>query len=271
MSPTAQILLTNAGFLAAAMLVLWIVGTWRRDASIADPFWGVGFALVAWIGLVISWPATWRVWLLVGLTTVWGLRLSLFLLGRNWGQGEDRRYAAMRERHGARFWWVSAWTVFALQGLVLWFVSLPLQIAAARSSLTAFHWLDAIGIVAWSIGWLFETGSDWQLARFKTNPANKGRVLDRGLWRYTRHPNYFGDFCVWWGLYLLASASGGWWTIASPLLMSWLLMRVSGVALLERSIVDRRPEYAAYQARTNGFFPGWPKPAAGRDGLAQKL
>jgi steroid 5-alpha reductase family enzyme len=252
-------LLTCAGLLAIAMTLLWMIGTLRRDSSLVDPFWGIGFAMVAWAAGLINGSPGGRVWLLIALTTIWGGRLSLFLLWRNWGRGEDRRYTAMRIKHGDRFWWVSLLTVFWLQGLILWFVSLPLQAAAATPSSSGIGWLDSMGCLTWAVGWCFEAVGDWQLARFKADPANQGRVLDRGLWRYTRHPNYFGDFCVWWGLYLISAAGGAAWTVASPLLMSVLLLRVSGVTLLESTIVERRPEYAAYQARTNAFFPGPPR------------
>jgi steroid 5-alpha reductase family enzyme len=146
-----------------------------------------------------------------------------------------------------------------LQSLLLWIVSLPLQVAALRATPNLLGWLDALGISLWAVGIFFETVGDWQLARFRSDPANRGRVFDGGLWRYTRHPNYFGDFCVWWGLYVVASAGGAAWTVFSPLLMSVLLLRVSGVGLLESTITERRPEYAAYQARTNAFFPGVPR------------
>ncbi len=259
MSPLTQTLLTNLVLIVLVMLTLWIVGLFRRDVSIVDPFWGAGFVLVAWIAWSLNSPAELRVLLLVGLTTVWGVRLSAFLLWRNRGHGEDRRYAAMRTHHGRRFWWVSLGSVFLLQGLILWFVSLPIQVAAAESSPAALGWLDAAGAVIWATGLFFEAVGDWQLARFKADPKNAGRVMDRGLWRYTRHPNYFGDFCIWWGLYLVAAAGGAGWTLGSPLLMSLLLLKISGVTLLEKSINDRRPDYAAYQARTNSLFPGPPK------------
>jgi steroid 5-alpha reductase family enzyme len=261
-SPLAQTLLTNLVVILVAMFALWLVSIVRRDASIVDMFWGAGFVLIAWVAWRLNSPAGSRVLLLVILTTVWGLRLSLFLLWRNWGHGEDRRYAAMRaQHHGSRFWWVSLFTVFLLQGAILWFVSLPIQVAAAKNVASPLGWLDAAGIMLWSVGLFFETIGDWQLARFKADPNNAGQVMDRGLWRFTRHPNYFGDFCVWWGLYLIAAAGGASWTVGSPLLMSLLLMKVSGVTLLEKTITDRRPGYAAYKARTNAFFPGPPKVA----------
>jgi steroid 5-alpha reductase family enzyme len=151
---------------------------------------------------------------------------------------------------------VSLFTVFLLQAALLWFVSLPIQVSAALNSTNPLGWLDGAGIAIWGLGLLFEAVGDWQLARFKMEPDNAGRVMDRGLWRYTRHPNYFGDFCVWWGLYLIAAAGGAALTIFSPLLMTLLLLKISGVSLLERTIAERRPEYIAYMARTNAFFPG---------------
>lgn len=246
----------------AAMVVLWIISVICRDASIVDPFWGTGFVLVVWLAIALNSPGGFRPYLLGILTTVWGIRLSAHLMIRNFGHGEDRRYGEMREKHGAQFWWVSLFTVFLLQALILWFVALPLQIVADLSMESGFGWLDGIGIMVWGVGFFFEAVGDWQLARFRAQPENKGEVMDRGLWRYTRHPNYFGDFCVWWGLYLIAVAGGAVWTIASPVLMSFFLMRLSGVTLLEKTIRSRRPGYQAYQAKTNAFFPGPPRSSA---------
>jgi len=239
------------------MLGLWIISLLRRDASVVDPFWGVGFIVLAWTSLVWNRPSDSRILLMCVLITVWGLRLSLYLLWRNHGAGEDSRYAAMRAHHGANFWWVSLFTVFLLQGVLLWFISMPIQATAAITSREEWTGLDLAGIVLWTVGFLFESIGDFQLARFKSQPANAGKVMDRGLWRYTRHPNYFGDFCVWWGIYLIAVAGGAAWTIASPALMSFLLIRVSGVRLLESTITDRRPNYQDYQRRTSPFLP-WP-------------
>ncbi len=239
------------------MSILWLVSLKLRDASIIDPFWGLGFVLIVWTLAAWKSPIEPRHWLLAALTTLWGVRLAGYLFRRRRGHGEDRRYAAMRQRHGSSFGWISLWTVFWLQSIVLWFVSLPLQVAMLNREQPGWTWLDFLGLSVWLIGFLFETFGDWQLAKFIADPANRGRVLDRGLWRYTRHPNYFGDFCVWWGLYLIAAVGGGMWMIASPLAMSYLLLRVSGVGLLESTIRERRPEYAKYQARTSAFFP-WP-------------
>ena len=268
MGPLVTMLLNSLLVVIATMTCIWLVSLARRDASIVDPFWGTGFIIIAWFTLISLLPdkAVARSWLLIVLTTIWGMRLSLYLIWRNWGHGEDRRYRAMREYHGARFWWISLLTVFLLQGVILWIVSLPIQVAMITATANPLGWLDLAGAVVWSVGLFFEAVGDFQLARFKANPQHAGRVLDRGLWRLTRHPNYFGDFCVWWGLYLISASGGAAWTIFSPLLMSYLLLMVSGVTLLEKSITDRRLDYAAYQARTSSFFP-WPPRKSGGDHL----
>lgn len=268
MTPLATMLLTSLLVVLATMTALWLLSLALRNASIVDPFWGTGFILVTWLALACTPPA-WsvtRTWLLAGLVTIWGLRLSLYLLWRNSGHGEDRRYRAMRDHHGPRFWWISLLTVFWLQGVILWIVSLPIQAAMladptnavlVQSSGLPLGWLDVIGASIWLVGFLFESIGDFQMSRFQADPTNAGQVMDRGLWRYTRHPNYFGDFCVWWGLFLIAAGAGAAWSVFSPLLMSFLLLKVSGVTLLEKTITTRRPDYAAYQARTSSFFP-WP-------------
>lgn len=256
MDGIAWILAIELVVLTAAFVLLWVVGTLRRNVALVDPFWGAGFVIVTWVARRLIVTSTPRGDLLAVLVTVWGIRLSLYLLWRTCGAGEDRRYAAIRRRHGARFWLVSLLSVFLLQAIILWFVALPIQVAIALRLPSALGWLDGLGSALWFVGLLFEAVGDWQLARFQAEPTNAGRVMDGGLWRFTRHPNYFGDFCVWWGLYLIAAAGGAWWTIGSPLLMSFLLLKVSGVPLLEGDIATRRPGYAAYQRRTNAFFPG---------------
>jgi len=197
--------------------------------------------------------------LLAGLTALWGLRLGWHLIRRKLAEPEeDRRYAIMREQRGASFVPWSLVMVFGLQGLLVMIVSLPIQAAAGRvADLTA----AAIpGAVLFAIGLAFETIGDALLAAFKADPASRGQVMDRGLWRYTRHPNYFGDFCVWWGLWLVALCAGGtWWTAIGPIVMSTLLIRVSGKGLLEKSIGKRRPGYDEYVRRTSGFFPMPPR------------
>jgi steroid 5-alpha reductase family enzyme len=250
------ILIINLALIAGLMTALWLISVRIRNASIVDVFWGLGFVLVSWTTVLLTDANAMRRWVIVATATLWGTRLAAYLAWRNLGKPEDYRYAAMRDRYGDRFIWVSALLVFGLQGLLMWIVSWPLQFG--QQSTAALNWLDVLGVVLWTVGWLFETVGDWQLARFKRQTQHAGQVMDRGLWRYTRHPNYFGDFLVWWGFYLMAVASHEpWWTIVSPLVMSVLLMRVSGVTLLERNLQTRRPQYADYMRRTSAFFP-WP-------------
>jgi len=184
----------------------------------------------------------------------------VYLLWRNHGKPEDYRYQAMRRHWGARFPVVSLFTVFGLQGVLMYVISLPLQLACAAHAPERLGALDALGVLLWLVGMAFETVGDVQLAQFRADPANAGRVLDTGLWRYTRHPNYFGDCLVWWGFFALAAGSpGGIFALISPLLMTVLLRRVSGVTLLERGLARRKPGWAEYAARTNAFVPGPPR------------
>lgn len=264
MSPTWLMAFSGLAVIIAAMVALWLLSLPLRNASFVDPFWGMGFVVLAWIAYAWQTDSAPRSLLLCGLVTLWGLRLSLYLLWRNAGHGEDDRYAAMRRYHGQRFWWVSFFTVFFLQAVILWTVALPILMTGSSPAQSVWNAWDVCGVMLWCIGIFFETVSDWQLARFKANPDNRSKVLNRGLWRYTRHPNYFGDFCVWWGFYCIAVAGGAWWTLFSPLIMSVLLMRISGVTLLESTIQDRRPEYAEYRHNTNAFFPWFPKNVSSR-------
>jgi steroid 5-alpha reductase family enzyme len=244
--------------LAAAGLT-WIVSVLQRNVTIVDSLWSLLFVLGAFMyARVIDAPSP-RVTLLLVLVTAWGLRLAIYLSWRNLGHGreEDRRYKAIRRRNEPNFAFKSLYLVFGLQAVLAWLISLPL--IGAIGGTGPLGLLDYLGTALWLVGMVFETGGDLQLARFKGDPANTGKVMDRGLWRYTRHPNYFGDFCVWWGFYLIALSAGAWWSFVGPLLMSYLLLKVSGVRLLERDIGKRRPEYAEYIRRTNAFFPGPPK------------
>jgi steroid 5-alpha reductase family enzyme len=195
-----------------------------------------------------------RGYLVLLLVFAWSIRLSVHIFRRNHGEPEDHRYQKIRERNSPNFELKSLYLVFGLQAVLAWVISLPLLAAAVPERPLGL--LDFAGAVVWLTGFLFESIGDYQLSRFRASPAGKGKVLDTGLWRYTRHPNYFGDFCVWWGFYLIAVSAGLWWSVVSPLLMSLLLLRVSGVSLLEKDIAERRPKYAEYTARTNAFFPG---------------
>ena len=239
--------------------LLWLLSLPLKNASIVDIFWGTGFVVAAWVYLSLSpTPPGPRQWLLAGLVSLWGLRLSLHILLRNHGKPEDFRYQKWRQEAGPSWTWLSLPRVFWMQGLLLWIISLPLAAAQQPSSSAGLGPLDVLGALVWLLGFFFEATGDWQLARFKANPANRGKVMDSGVWRFTRHPNYFGDAAQWWGFFLLAAGAGAWWTFLSPLLMTFLLMRVSGVALLEKTL-QARPGYAEYTRRTNAFFPWLPK------------
>lgn len=253
--------LIAAGVLLGSFFVLWLVSVRISDASIVDPFWGTGFALVAASTWLVSDGWRPRVTLVTAMVVVWGLRLSIYLAVRNLGKGEDFRYKAMRRAAGDRFWIVSLFQVFGLQAVLAWIVSLPVQGNAAYDGPDSFGVTTWIGVAVWATGVFFEAVGDWQLARFKSNPANSGKVMDSGLWRYTRHPNYFGDFCVWWGIWIVCAPVAPW-TIIGPAVMSFLLLRVSGVTMLEKSLKKRREGYEEYVARTNAFFPGPPKRAS---------
>ena len=239
------------------MVILWLVSLALRNSSIVDIFWGTGFVVTSWLLFALTPDGlAQRKWLIGALVTLWGLRLSLYILWRNFGKPEDFRYQKWRREEGSSWWWKSFLRVFVLQGVLMWIIAAPLLPAQAGTA--ALTWLDWLGAAVWLVGFFFEAVGDLQLARFKADPANKGKVMDRGVWRYTRHPNYFGDAAQWWGFYLLALAAGGWWTIFAPVLMTLLLLRVSGVALLEKTL-ETRPGYKEYVARTSPFIPWLPR------------
>jgi steroid 5-alpha reductase family enzyme len=257
---TTAILITTFGATMATMLVLWVVSLAIKNASIVDIFWGAGFAVIAMITFALTDGYATRKLLTTALAAIWGLRLAIHIGWRNHGKGEDFRYQAMRERNGDRFAFVSLYTVFGLQGVLMWLISLPLQFAQISREPARLTWLDFLGAALWLIGLSFEAIGDLQLTIFKLDPANKGKVMDRGLWAYTRHPNYFGDALLWWGFFLIALATPrGWWTVISPVLMTTLLLKVSGVALLEKTLVKTRPAYRDYVRRTSAFVPLPPK------------
>ena len=242
------------------LTLVWMLSVRLRDASIADVCWGLGFVMLVWVYFGLSPTATPRSWLVAALTTLWGIRLAVHIFRRSHGNGEDRRYQAKRAADGTAFWWRSLFTVFWLQGALMWCVSLPLLLAVRATQPFGLTVVDGFGVLLFAIGFGFEVVGDYQLERFKAQPGNRGTVLDSGLWRYTRHPNYFGDAVVWWGLYAIATSTpDGWSTILSPLLMTVLLMRVSGVTLLEEALTASKPGYRAYIARTPAFFPWFPR------------
>ncbi len=254
-----QILAASALALWAAMTVLWLVALVRRDVSIIDAFWGPGFALVAAVAIALTPSPTAHAVLLGIMTALWAGRLGLHLLRRNLRHGEDRRYRAMREAGGPGWTRRAYVTVFLLQGALIWLISLTLQVGIALSPADALgHPLTWAGTALFLFGFVFEAVADAQMWRFRHDPGNAGQVMDRGLWRYSRHPNYFGEACVWWGLWLAACPSP--WaaaTICGPLLVTVLLTRVSGVPMAERNMRETKPDYLAYAERTSSFIP-WP-------------
>ena len=260
-SATSTALTTAALTIAILMIGTWVVSLVVKNASIVDIVWGIGFVCVAWAVRVRVDGLEVRQNLLVAMTTVWGLRLAIHLFVRNHGKGEDYRYRYMRKHWGPRFPLISLGTVFATQGVLMFLVSLPVQLGQTELTpkLGPVAWL---GVALWAVGLFFESVGDAQLVRFKKDPANAGIVMDKGLWRYTRHPNYFGDACVWWGLALVAAETTvGRWGLIGAVVMTTLLRRVSGVTLLEKSLVKRRAGYVEYVARTSPFVPRAPKKA----------
>jgi steroid 5-alpha reductase family enzyme len=252
-----HIALGGLALIGVLALLTWIASLVHRDASLVDRMWSL---MIAGPAIVYAAQTSWtspRAIATLALVVAWGVRLAAYITWRNWGHGEDRRYQEIRARNEPHFAFKSLYLIFALQMVLAWIVSSATLAALAGDG--AFGWLDVVGIAVALVGFLFEAIGDAQMAAFKADPANKGQVMDRGLWRYTRHPNYFGETCFWWGMWLVAIAAGGAaaiWTVLSPALMTMLLLKVSGVALLEKDIGERRPAYRDYIARTNAFIPG---------------
>ena len=251
---------SGASLLLAAAF-FWLISLVRNDVSIVDSLWSLMFLLVALVYASMDGNSGPRELLILVLVAVWALRLSVYITWRNHGQPEDYRYQEIRANNEPGFRYKSFYIVFALQAVLAWVISLPL--AGAISGQTAIGFLDYAGCILIVVGVFFEAVGDMQLSRFRRDPDNAGKVLDKGLWRYTRHPNYFGNFTLWWGFYLVALSAGAWWSVISPLLMTFLLLKVSGVALLEKDISGRRPQYQQYIRRTNAFFPGMPRKETG--------
>jgi steroid 5-alpha reductase family enzyme len=263
MSSHLDVLAATALVVVIIMALTWIVSLVLHDAGIAAIVWGVAFIAVTGTAALVGDGDDARCVLLFTLVAVWGLRLTVHIWLRNLGRPEDPRYQAMRQRAGSRFPVTSLVTVFGLQGLLIWVVALPAQLAMTPTEPIGLGTLAFVGIGLWGVGFFFETVGDAQLARFLSRPDSSDQVMDRGLWRYTRHPNYFGDFCVWWGIFAVAAETAdGRCGVIGPVVMSVLLTQVSGVPLLERSIGRRRPGYVDYAARTAAFFPRPPRRAA---------
>ena len=252
--------LTTWGFSLAIivgfMTLIWIVSVVIKNAGIVDIFWGFGFVLVAWVFFFLTGDVTTKKILVVSLATLWGLRLTIHIFIRNHGKEEDFRYRNWRSEYGEhRYWWVSFFQVFLLQGVLMWLIAAPLLGAQISTPAESLSIPDFIALALFITGFLFEAGGDYQLTRFKANPANKGKLLTTGFWKYTRHPNYFGDAVVWWSFGLFSLSSGFWLPLFSSALMTFLLLRVSGVSLLEKTLVKTKPGYQEYMERAGSFFP----------------
>ena len=246
--------------LAAILLVgglAWVVSVLIHDVSFVDSLWSLFFLLATALFALDAGELGPRAQIVIACVVLWSLRLSLHITVRNWGEPEDYRYQKIRENNEPGFVVKSLYIVFGLQGLLAWIISIPLLPAIASDA--PLNPIDIMALLLFAFGFFFEAVGDWQLSRFKASEQSKGQVLDTGLWRYTRHPNYFGEFCIWWAFWLFAASTGAWWTIYAPALMSFLLLRVSGVAMLEKDIGERRPAYADYVRNTNAFFPSLPR------------
>ncbi|MEN9443535.1 MAG: hypothetical protein RIS47_425 [Bacteroidota bacterium] len=247
------------GIIIFLLTLLWLLSVAITNASIVDIFWGFGFVVAAACYYVFTDTQSIRKTLVMTLVSIWGLRLSVYLAWRNLGKGEDFRYQQFRQNYGPqRYWWFSFFQVFLLQGILLWIVSAPLLGAQLGESDPLGVW-DFLGVVFWLIGFAFEAGGDFQLARFKANTANKGKVLRSGFWKYTRHPNYFGDSAVWWAYACFSIAHGSYYSVLGAVIMTALIIKVSGVSLLEKSLKQNKPEYNDYIQKTSTFIPWFPK------------
>jgi steroid 5-alpha reductase family enzyme len=241
------------------MTLLWLISIKIKNVSIVDLFWGAGFVVASAVYFISTEGLETRKILLMTMVSIWGLRLSIYLAWRNLGKGEDFRYQKFRKDFGEdRYWWYSFFSVFLLQGVLMWLISVPL-LGAQFNSRNELGILDFIGVAIWIIGSVFEAGGDIQLARFKANATNKGKVLDTGFWHYTRHPNYFGDAAVWIGYGLLCLSAGSYWPVLGSVLMTALIIKVSGVALLEKTLNTTKPGYQEYVRKTSAFIPWFPR------------
>ena len=254
-----QIYLFAFAAIMTMMTILWLISIKIRNVSIVDLFWGFGFVVASAVYFIFTEGLEVRKILLMTLVAIWGLRLSIYLAWRNIGEGEDFRYQKFRKDFGEhRYWWYSFFSVFLLQGVLMWLISVPL-LGAQFSPENSLGIMDYFGVLIWIIGFVFEAGGDMQLARFKANPANKGKVLNTGFWHYTRHPNYFGDAAVWFGYSLICISAGSYWPVLGSVLMTALIIKVSGVALLEKSLNTTKPGYQEYVRKTSAFIPWFPK------------
>lgn len=244
--------------MAIALFALsgWILSLATRHYSHVDSMWSLFMAITAYTTAIFTQDLSVRALIVLTAVTLWALRLSLFLTWRNWGK-EDHRYDTIRQNNEPYFWFKSLYIIFGFQAVLAWVISYPLH--AAIASTQSLQWLDIAAGLLFALGFYWEVVADWQLMRFRASPQHQSAVLDTGLWRYSRHPNYFGECLIWWGFCLFGVASGDYWAWLSPVIMTLLLLKVSGVSLMEQTIHSRRPGYANYVEHTNAFIPGLPK------------
>jgi steroid 5-alpha reductase family enzyme len=254
-----QIYLLALAVIMSMMTILWLISIRIKNVSIVDLFWGFGFVVSGVFYFLNTEGFEMRKILLMTLVSIWGLRLSIYLAWRNLGKGEDFRYRKFRKEYGEhRYWWISFFQTFLLQGILMWLISAPI-LGAQFYPGNKLGIFDFIGVIIWIIGFVFEAGGDIQLARFKANPENKGKVLNTGFWHYTRHPNYFGDAAAWFGYGLICLSAGSYIPVLGSVLMAALIIKVSGVALLEKTLNETKPEYREYVEKTSAFIPWFPK------------
>lgn len=257
MTPVVQVWIAGIVPMLVLAVIAWVICSIKRNVGLIDIFWSL-FLLGAGIAYAVTIKElNVRSWLLLALLAAWALRLAIHLAIRNWSAVEDHRYQEIRARNQPGFVWKSFFYIFLLQAILAWLVSSSLA-SGMVNSVANVSFVTTGALIACA-AFVFESIADWQLSQFKRDSANRGQVLQSGLWKYSRHPNYFGECCFWWGVFILSFNVETWWTLISPVLMTVLLMRVSGVTLLEKTIVERRPAYREYIARTNAFFPGPPR------------
>ncbi|HRF75256.1 MAG TPA: DUF1295 domain-containing protein [Chitinophagales bacterium] len=254
-----SMLLISAGLIAVFMTAVWLLSLYKQDMSLVDGFWGLGFVAVTHHWFFRLDEITPKQFVIAYLITLWGLRLAVYIFYRNRGKGEDPRYVAFRNDWKEKTWYISFYKVFMLQGFLQFVLLLPIIFIMYNGD-EKLSVINCIGVLLWTLGWIFETAADYQMLRFKKNPANKGKVMDKGLWYFSRHPNYFGEVCVWWGIFLI-SMNTEWQTfigILSPILITYMLLKVSGITMLEKRY-EGNDAYSVYKRTTNPFLPWFKK------------
>ena len=258
----SSLLAVNFAVAMGAVLFLWLISIPIRDVSIIDMFFAVILMAIGLVSFLLGDGAPARKMLVMALLGIWGVRITVHLIRRNWGHGEDPRYTKLRSwvKDDRSFYWLSLRKVFLLQGVVLWVTSIPLQVSMVYAEPASLGFAAMAGTVVWTLGFLFETIADVQLTRFRADKANKGTVLRTGLWKYSRHPNYFGELCVWWGLFLVACDRPiGLLTIIGPIMYSYLVVNVTGQRTLDKKLAKEKPGYQEYMETTSGLIPMWPR------------